>query len=228
MKLSKWFWGLFFIAAGGIIITGSMGYLGEVNLLSLIFTLFLIPIIFKSLLHLNFGGILFPFALIAILYDQQLGITALTPWPILAAALFLSIGLTILFHRKPKWDHHEEHFKSIVDENDPDVVEMNIQFTSSIKYVNSEDFKLGKFKCSFGAMKLYFDHAVVANEGAEIKLDISFSGVELYIPKEWTIVNKLNTSLGGVEEKNIRSSSSGPIVTLTGDVHLAGVEIIYI
>ena len=42
MKLSKYFWGLFFIGASAVIITSALGYMEGVNLVSLIFTILLI------------------------------------------------------------------------------------------------------------------------------------------------------------------------------------------
>jgi hypothetical protein len=54
----------------------------------------------KSLLRINFAGILFSIAFICIIYDKQLGITAATPWTVLIAALLGSIGY---FNEKYNW-----------------------------------------------------------------------------------------------------------------------------
>ena len=77
-------------------------------------------------------------------------------------------------------------------------------------------------------MKVYFDKAVVSSGHAEIFLDISFSGVELYIPKTWNVVYDVNTTLGGIDEKNSKTASDSPVVTIKGSISLSGVEIIYI
>lgn len=226
MSLKKIFWGIYFLLAGTIIILSQTGYLNQINLWSILWVILLIPIMIMSIRHLNFAGILFPLAIIGIIYAKPLGITELTPWPILLVALLFSIGLTILFHKSHH--HHEEHFATIVNEPDAHMIDVKVKFSSSIKYVNSAQFEKGIFRCSFGALKVYFDNTTISPNGAEIILDISFAGVELYIPKEWNVVNKVNTSMGGIEEKNGNQPSSGPTVILSGNVSLSGVEIIYI
>lgn len=232
MKMRKWFWGLFFLMAGVGVIINQLGYFGSINLYTLIFTIILIPVMLVSIPRLHFSGILFPLAIIGILYAKPLGIEALTPWSILAAALFLSIGLSILFHRSSRYWYcrHSEHFDTIINENEEDEnqVRVNVHLGSSIKYVNCKHFEKGVFECSLGALKVYFDNAKVSEKGAEIVLDISCSGVELYIPKEWNVVNQANATLGGIEEKNRNMISDGPVVKITGNVSLSGVEIIYI
>lgn len=231
MKSKKVFWGIYFILAGAGIIMNQLGYFGDMNLWTILFLIFLIPIILKSMIHLNFAGILFPLALIGILFAKELGITALTPWPLLVTALFMSIGLSMIFHKKRHYgcyQIHEEHFSNIINQEDENDVEVSVNFGSSIKYVNSKQFEKGYFHCTCGALKVYFDNAVVEKTGATILLDVSFSGVELYIPKEWQIINNTNTTLGGIEEKNRHTISDGPVVTLSGKVSFSGVDIIYI
>ena len=209
MKKEKIFWGLFFILAGMFLIVSRLGYFTEINIFSLVLTIFLIACMIKSVRHLNFAGILFPAAFLCIIYDEVLGITQITPWPVLGAALFASIGLSIIFHNR----YHLGH---------------ETTFGSSIKYVNSDDFSQANLSCSFGAMKIYFDNAVIQNDNAIIRLDVSFAGVELYIPKAWNVINKVDSTFGAVDEKNRNQSTGIPSVTLTGSASFSGVTIIYV
>ena len=77
-------------------------------------------------------------------------------------------------------------------------------------------------------MKIYFDNAVIQKGNATVQMDISFSGVELYVPKTWTVIDQMNKSFGGMDEKGKGSSSGMPVLTLMGDVNFSGVTIIYI
>ena len=86
-------WGLTLILGALLVIFSQLGYFDTVGIPSLIITILLIPVIILSAASLNFSGILFPLAILGILYDDVLGIQALTPWPILLAALLLSLGL---------------------------------------------------------------------------------------------------------------------------------------
>ncbi|MBQ2581352.1 MAG: hypothetical protein II574_06965, partial [Ruminococcus sp.] len=59
-------------------------------------------------------------------------------------------------------------------------------------------------------------------------LKAEFSGVELYIPKEWTVKNMLRCKMGGLEEKGEKNAAkSGKFVVLTGDTSFSGVTIYY-
>ena len=63
---------------------------------------------------------------------------------------------------------------------------------------------------------------------AIVNLDASFSGIELYIPKEWKVINELDSSMAGVEEKNSSDKDATKTLKLRGRVNLAGLEITYI
>ena len=232
-NIDKWFWGLFFILGGAAVIINQLGYLGGVNLYTMVVTIFLVAIFIKSVFTLAWWGMLFPVAITCILYSEQLGIEKLTPWPVLIAALLGSIGLSIIFHKKSSitcfGSSSGEHFDTIINEKDENNFTFNVSFGSSIKYVNSEALERADISCNFGAAKVYFDNAKLSKKGAIININTSFAGVELYIPKEWNVINDMRTSLGGVEEKNRRTSEKeGPVVTLTGGISLSGIEIYYI
>ena len=237
MKFKKWFWGLFFILAGVLILLNALEIIISINITSLLLTVLLSALIIGSLIRANFTGLLIPLALIGIINAEALGITNITPWPILITAVMLSIGLEIIFHsHKPRRfncsdierEFGHEHFSEVVDEADADEIEYHVNFGSGVKYVNTDNFKKGYFTCRFGALKIYFDNAKVGKTGAEIVLDITLSGVELYIPKEWNLVIEANVNLSGIEEKNRHGKNDGPRVVLKGNVTLSGVEIIYI
>ena len=241
MKRKDIYWGLLFLIGAILIIVSQLGFVTGVGFFGIAASVILAGIMIDSLIHLNFGGILFPAAFICIIFAEEWNITSLTPWPVLLTALLGSIGLSILF-RKPgkwhhnncaqgwdhEWNHEKEHFDTIINEPDGNVVDCSVSFGSSIKYINTDQFERANINCSFGAMKVYFDHAAIQNEQAVIWMDVSFSGVELYIPKTWNTVLQVNTSLGGLSEKNRKEASNSPTVIIKGNIKFAGVEIIYV
>ena len=232
MKKESVFWGVLLILAGIFLIISKLGFFPGVNAFSLLLTVFLLVVIGKSLLHLNFQGILFPIAFICIIYDKQLGLTAITPWTVLMAALLGSIGLSMIFHKKIKWINHEHNHEDYkfekIDIEDGSNVGFKTSFGASVKYVNTDKFEQADFNCSFGAMKVYFDNAIMSNENAIVRINASFSGIELYIPKTWSVENKTNVFLGDVSEKNRNNQTTTNTLTLVGDVSFSGVEIIYV
>lgn len=236
MKFRNLFWGVFFILAAVAILLNQLGFLVGISLFHLIITILLIPIIVKSIQYLNFSGILIPLAIIGILYADQLGIQSLTPWPILGIAVFLSIGLSILIHPKKysdggRWKKRCGEFQEeSVGNKEEGEVNLSTRFAGSVKYIDSDNLKKVNIDCSYGGMKIYFDHAKIEGEEATINLDVSFSGVELYIPKEWKVIDNVNCILGGIEEKykNNTTTTENVRLILNGKISFSGVEIIYI
>lgn len=235
MKKEKIFWGIFFILAAVFLIFGKVNLVPEMGIFKLLFTVFLIAIFLKSITKLDYTGVLFSIAFFCILYDRELHITALTPWTVLGAAFLGSIGCSMLFrNRRKHWYYYHgekksrEEFEKIFDTQDESRVFFRNSFGASTKYINSDEFEFAQLECSFGGLKVYFDNAVIKNGNATVQLDVSFGGVELYIPKTWNVINQVETTFGGVDEKNRNQSSGTPVLTLMGDVSFSGVTIIYI
>ncbi|ACO84089.1 LiaF transmembrane domain-containing protein [Clostridium botulinum] len=232
MKKERVFWGILLILGGAFLIISKLGYFPDVNAFSLLLTVFLVVVIVKSFLRINFAGILFPIAFICIIYDKQLGITNITPWTVLIAALLGSIGLSMIFHKRPKWINKkyncEDYKFEKIDIEDESHVRFKSSFGASIKYINTDNFEKADFDCSFGAMKVYFDNAIMLNSSAIVRINASFSGIELYVPKTWNIDDKTNVFLGAISEKNKNDKTTTNTLTLVGDINFAGVEIIYI
>ena len=232
MKKEKNFWGVVLILGGIFLIISKLGYFPDINAFSLLLTVLLVVVIVKSLIHINFPGILFPIAFICIIYDKQLGITNMTPWTVLLAALLGSIGFSMIFHKHNKWfnmSHKDKDYKfEKIDIEDEGNIRFKTSFGASIKYINTDKFEQADFDCSFGGMKIYFDKATMSKENAIVRINASFSGIELYVPKNWNVEDKTNVTLGSVDEKNRGAQITTNTLTLVGDITFSGVEIIYI
>ncbi len=61
--------------------------------ISIILTIFIVAIAIKSLATRNVSVLMFSIVFLCIIYSETLGIESITPWPVLGAALLLSIGL---------------------------------------------------------------------------------------------------------------------------------------
>jgi predicted membrane protein len=170
-----------------------------------------------------------------ILFDQELGLENYTPWPVLGIALLASIGLSLIFKplrqkiKKPKNQFCESGNYEEVSEESGEIVDCHVKFGSSMKYVNSENFCRAELECSFGALKIYFDNAKIPSGKGEIVLDVSFAGVEIYVPREWKLILEADTTFGAIEEKGPKySTEEGPVVLIKGKVSFSGVDIRYI
>lgn len=70
-----------------------LDFVAGVSTWGLIVAVIMVICIFYSVMDLNYGGIFFPLAVLCIIFDEPLGITAITPWIVLLVALLLTIAL---------------------------------------------------------------------------------------------------------------------------------------
>lgn len=231
MKKERTFWGIMLVLGGIALIISKLGYFSDINVITILLTIYLSVMLIKNVFRVNFAGVLFPIAFICIIYDEQLGITSITPGTVLIAALLGSVGLSIIFDKRPKWanKHDRDSYKfDTIDVEDESHVRVETQFSASVKYINTDKFEQAYLKCQFGATKVYFDNAVLHKGKGMVTIDASFAGVELYIPKTWTICDKTNVSFGSLNEKNRNQGTSANTLTIMGDINFSGVEIIYV
>ncbi len=231
MKKDNVFWGVILVLAAIYIIINSLGFMPDVNVVRLAIGVICIMVFCKSVYRIEFGGMLFAAAVFAITFDEQLGITALTPWPVLCAALLGSIGLDMIFGKHAKLKKNAKKNNSFTEveggyvSGDEVVLNAGI-FNGYKKTVSSDDFKKASVFAKFSGVEISFDDAVIQGGTAVIDLDVAFSGVELYIPKSWTVVNETDCMFGGFEEHRSQyNGEEGPTVTIRGNVRFSGVEV---
>lgn len=220
------FWGLLLVFGGALVLVSRYTGFQDLNLFSLVLTVFLVAALFKSLFSMDFTGILFPLAFLVIIYDDYLNLTAITPWPVLLAALLASIGLNMIFPRSKVRQKLGQYEPGTNPEHSSEIF-LKAAFNSSNKTVAAADFKSARIECSFASLKVHFDQSKIQTSPAFIEVDVSFGGVELYLPKEWQVIDKTVCTFGAVEHKN-SGISTYPEVILQGRVSFGGIEIIYV
>ena len=230
MKNRNLFWGLFLILGAAFIIISQIGIFEDVSLLKVVFAVLLTGVGIAGLIHLEFTLILFPIAIILIMFDQELNITKLTPWPVLSTALLGSIGLSLIFRRHHKCFFYEKYMKDvIINEPDSGNVSCSAHMGSTVKYINTKEFEKGIVDCSFGEATVYLDNADIKDSSAVLQVDCAFGGVELYLPKHWQIEKSIDVFIGGIDEKGRKDQvCNGPTLILTGRIKFAGITIYYV
>lgn len=220
--MKKVLWGLLFITMAILMILGQIIELPSV--MTIAFTLFIGALLVESLFAKNIFFTLLMGAIIVVINKETLNIAEISNYSIIASSILLSIGLYIITGSKKRTcDFKMED----ISYEESDIININVSFGATIKYINSENFKKAFISCNFAGAQVYFDNATIQGDAAEIELDVSFSGVELYIPKNWKIINNVNVMLGEIEEKS-RGNETNKTVILTGKASLAGVEIKYV
>jgi len=231
----NWFWGGFFILAAIFVIASQLGGFGEIGFASMLATVLLAAVLVKSVASREFFGIFICLALLYLIYQQPLGLMEISFWLLLLAAILLSIGFSFIFHnhhqRRICYEHgewqHTHQTREDIDDNNPYA---RVSFGASSKYLHGDCLRSGQFSVSFGALELFFDQAVLSPEGAEIELDCSFGAIKLYVPRTWRVIDRLRTSIGGVDNdvRLARPEEDAPQLTVSGTVSMGGVEIHYI
>ena len=56
----------------------------------------------------------------------------------------------------------------------------------------------------------------------------NFAGTEIYVPKNWHVVNQIHSAFGGVDEKGVSQPDGIHTLYLTGECNFGGIDIIYI
>ena len=231
----KILWGLFFILAAVYAVVSKLFIMPQVSVFSILLTVFFIWLFLHGIRHVNFWEILFSIAFVCIIYDEQLGITALTPWTVLGAALLGSIGLSMIFKKggrhKPSisFEYDSGNGDDEEAENyDGEDIRIDNTFGTAIKYVNSDNFCRAKVENSFGSLTVYFDNAIIQSGEATIKVENSFGETNLYIPKEWKTENAIGQSFGAVNVHGACEGSSSHVLRLKGETSFGETNIYYI
>lgn len=239
MKVGKnVFWGIFFIAAAIFVVVGNLGILGNVSGWTIAFSMILIAWFIKSLIKVSFGGMLFSLAFGAILFDEVLGIEAITPWPVLGAALLGTIGLNMIFRKKKSWGKHvkincngkEYNCVNVVDEQtgDEETFNCEVVFGSSVKYVNSVSLRRANIENTFGSLMVYFDNAGLSNGTATVHVENTFGKTTLYVPREWKTIVNVEKAFGNLSEVGRSTGESENTLYIEGESTFGQLEIQYI
>ncbi|MDF9825763.1 putative membrane protein [Breznakia sp. PF5-3] len=240
MKSKNIFWGLFFLCAGAMIILGQFDYF-EINVFRLIFTAFLIIIAVSSIFRRNWFLVVMPLVWAFWINKDILNIEQhIQFFPLMIAGAFASVGLSIIFKSdysyRGNYSYHEHHnYKNRGERQesmsqDDDVVNCRSSCSSSSQYLHSNNLQKAKLSCSLGSLQVYFDHAIPCESGLDIEVHCELGSIELYIPRDWNVINNVSTTLGAAEEKYRYNNidKNGPLVEIRGSVTLGSIEIIYI
>lgn len=230
MKKSNVFWGFLLLLAGVYIIVNRLGFVPDVNIMRLAAAVLCVIVFVRSLVRVEFGGMLFSLAILIILFNRELGLSAITPWPVLVAALLGSIGLDMIFggwkrkYWKEKNNASPDGGGEYVSGSE---VTVRCLFNGMKRNISSDNFTKAHLYCKFGGLEVSFDDAVIQNGTAVVELDVNFGGVELYVPHSWRIVNNTDCMFGGFDEhrRNGGNGDEGAILVFEGNVRFGGVDI---
>lgn len=245
-KGKKIFWGLLFLLGALALILGQMGYLGEIGFWNILISIAVIGILVNGIWNRNFGMILFAIAFLIILNDRLLGLEAITPWPVLGAALLGTIGLSILFPGKENWKHQHfggqhGHERRSMEQNagnsgiyaggdtlSGEEIWFSNTFGESVKYLTGNELSQVHLKNSFGSLIVYFDNAVLKEGMGTVHVSNSFGNTVLYVPADWRVILNVDRDFGDIVEEGTGNLTGSNVLHLEGSVSFGELEIHYL
>lgn len=234
MKKNNIFWGVVLVLLAVLIIVSEMGFVEGIGFWTVVFSVIFGAMLIRGIIKFDMTQILFSLAFLCIAWDDVLGIEAITPWPVLLAALLGSIGFSMIFGGKKK-KIYKEKFRSshnatcdTVEQDYGEEVKCAVSFGSIVKYIKSENLKTVNASVSFGSASIYLDNAKAPSGEVVINIDSSFGGVELFVPKNWFVTNNMQNSFGGIDIENNNNGANEVNVILIGSASFAGVSVTYI
>jgi predicted membrane protein len=89
---------------------------------------------------------------------------------------------------------------------------------------DSQEFAGGDISAVMGSVEIDLRQAAIAAE-AVLRLSVIMGGVEIKVPREWSISVIGSPTLGGIEDKTVPPMTPGKRLVIEGSVIMGGVEI---
>lgn len=231
------FWGVLLLLGAAALVVGRLGYLEGVGVWSILFSVCLAGFLINGIVNRSFGEILFALAFLIIVNDKLLNLEAITPWPVLGAALLGTIGLNLLFPRFKKKGRHI-HVKVNGEDYDGktpvfeekwsgDSVSYENAFGEAVKYLSGEISHVNA-ENSFGSMQIYFTDATPKGGSATIDLETAFGSMVLYVPASWKVVLSTENAFGSTKEQGSCNPEGTTVLYVKGDVAFGSLRIRYV
>ena len=146
-------------------------------------------------------------------------------WPV---ALIL-VGLSVLtkgYRRgtdgqplsRPRPGHRDERFEHGA------MIDASAMMSGIVLKNDSQEFAGGEINAVMGAVEIDLRQAAIATE-AVLHLSVIMGGVEIRVPREWSVSVNGTPMLGGIEDKTAPPMTPGKRLIIEGSVIMGGVEI---
>lgn len=146
--------------------------------------------------------------------------------------ILMGVGLYVIFKPKRNLKHcarfngyRRERFTAATI-HDEDSIALDVAFGERTNIITSKQFKGGTIDASFGNAKVNLLQAE-GETPITIDVNISFGGLEIYVPSHWDIVLEIDDSFASVEDKRyIRTQAETPMkLILTGKCSFGSVTV---
>ncbi len=232
--------GLSFITIGVLlllsaldIVVGNVIYIA----ISAVLVLYGLSALFSRNFFMGLYAIAFGFRYSADFYKHILDFTQVGYWQLFLITSLVALGLQLIFgkkHRRINVEYDFDHDYDIpvgseYNTMNDDYISIQTYLKETTRYIYSDNLERVDLETKLGSSSIFFQQRELTND-VNIYVDCKLGNMELFIPKEWSIVDSINTNLGSVEvHYNQANNVTGPYtVYIHGDVTMGNIEIHYI
>ncbi len=146
-------------------------------------------------------------------------------WPL----VLIWVGLGVIFKNARSRGEGVTTFQGHLGQRDERIehgsrIDASATMSGIVLRNDSQEFTGGEINAVMGAVEIDLRQAAIATE-AVLHLSIIMGGVEIKVPREWSISVNGSPMLGGIEDKTIPPMTPGKRLVIEGSVIMGGVEI---
>lgn len=202
--------GLFLILIAAVMMGSAMDLIPDIPWFKLLCGAALTAWAVKALFKLDFVKCLMSASIVAWIFEEELMIEHLTPFPLVVAAILVGAGLNMIIGKKQRFitysreDKDGTYVEGSIDDvrkeewQDGRTVVLENLFNSTSKYVNSTSFSAARLENTFGSANVYFDNATIYEGQATIDLENNFGRMNIYLPGKWRAQIRQESAFGHV------------------------------
>jgi len=108
-------------------------------------------------------------------------------------------------------------------ENNPSI---SVSFGSLTRYLHADALETVELNCNMGNLEVYFDDVTLSPNGAVVEASVSLGNIEIYLPREWRVIDELGASLGNAEvDDRFSDDEDAPTIVVRGNASLGNLEV---
>lgn len=215
------FIGILFIALALLMVLNTFNFFPGGIIFVAISTVLLGYIAIRGLLDFDSFGTIFPLALLFYIYNRHFHFVDISSGKIFIIALLLAIGVSMLVPKKLKYNRYTKVFN--------DTTHSDVTFGENVRYININDSDYFTSKTTFGETNIYFEKLdTYPLKDVELNISATFGEVKIFIPKEWSVENKVTTIFGEVNTPFFNEGRRDVRIVLTGSLTFGEIKIIHI
>ena len=201
--------GLILIGLAVVMMLSALGFIPDIPWFKLLCAVGLGSWAIQALCRRDFMSSFFTASVIAWIFEDELMIEHLTPFPLCIAAVFLGLGLNMIIGKRKRMIHmnyrdgedwKEGSFEDLRNGEwkDGRTVVLENNFNSTNKYVNSAAFSSATLENNFGSANVYFNNATIYGKEAVVELENNFGHMNIYFPNTWRASISQESAFGRV------------------------------